>query len=309
MFATGTRPNLSPAVSVIAVEPPPIAVITSPVTGSTVSGAVTVAAIGSVDPRVTDQPKSMQLVVDGTPYGRATTCPIGTTLLHDCAASLPWFTGSLYGPHSIQVRLQTARTSVLSASTTLFVAARQAKLTVAEIHYAGVDYIKGTVTGPGFLGISGATVTVTVTPAGGAPRTLTITSGPGGTFVAPSPIKPTVNTRLEASVGPELGSATATDFVGVNAKLACSVPASIRHGVAATVTCKTPGLPDGTVATLWYSGKTGVHAAAHAKAKNGKVTLTLTIAKKWQRIRAWVVTAGNKKYVTSQTRAFKVHVL
>jgi hypothetical protein len=309
VLVTGDHYTLSPSVAVTAAEPTPTATILSPSYDSTVSGSVTVATSGSTAAAAFDQPKTMQLLVDGAPYGVPHPCPLGTTPQHGCTVLIPWQTGALYGPHLLQVRMQTATTSVLSAAQRVNVAARQATVTVGGLRYAGVDYVKGRVIGSNHAGIPGAAVTVTITQAGRPQSRLTLTTSADGTFATPSPLPLTVNTHLVAQVGVALSSASATNLVSVAPRITCAVPATIRHATKATVVCRVPGTPNGTIATLWYDGKSGLHAAAHARAKSGKVTLTFAIAKKAHRLQAWVVTNGNVKYVKGQSRPSKLHVV
>lgn len=87
----------------------PTAAVVSPTTGTEVAGFVTVTLAGNVDPAGGDSAKSLQLYVDGD-YKSWQSCASSTA----CTASMTWDTTALVGPHTLQARLVTAVTSVIS---------------------------------------------------------------------------------------------------------------------------------------------------------------------------------------------------
>jgi Bacterial Ig domain len=308
-FETDLSEAFSAELTVTVSNPPPTVTITSPQAGGSVTGITIVTATGALNPAEHDFPKDMQLIVDGAPYGKPFTCPLGQATLQSCAASFTWNTAGLLGQHNVQVRFDTVKTSALSAIQSVIVGPQPTTTSASLFSYQGSWYAKGTVVASPYHLVVGAVVTVILTPAGGKPAAFTATTGTDGVWVVKLAAAPTVNTTVTATVGPEYGSSVGVVRFRVNAPLTCKVPATIKHAVVSTVTCTVPGLPNGTAVTLTYDGKTGVHVAAHGKAKNGKVTIRFTIAKKSQRLQFWVTTASTTKFSPSQTRLFKVHVI
>ena len=83
---------------------PPSAAVTSPSAGAVVAGFVTVTATGQVDASVNDTTSALQLYVDGS-YAAQKSCP-GSS--RSCTQSFSWDTTSLYGSHSLTVKVKTA---------------------------------------------------------------------------------------------------------------------------------------------------------------------------------------------------------
>lgn len=122
-------------------------------------------------------------------------------------------------------------------------------------------------------GTAGAAVTVTFTPPVGASTQVTVTSDRSGHFVAVDPLHLLGNTAVLATVGPELGSASASQTLVVTVHISCSVPAKGVRGAHVVVTCTVPGLAHGSVATLHYSGPAGQRVVI-GKVKRGAVAFT-----------------------------------
>jgi hypothetical protein len=312
-FATDQNSALSPPITVTVFNPPPTASLTTRFYRP-VRGVVTVAGSGAIDPAEIDSPRTMQLVVDGAPYGTAVPCPLTASTLRRCSASFSWDSNGLLGAHNLQVRFDTVKTSVLSAITTVTVdpplsQPGQTHVTTTLLTYKGVLYAKGSASDNHNVPLPGARVVVVLSPYGGKPLTLTATTGTNGVYAVAVPMKLTVNTKVTARLGAELGSATASWMAGVTTHLSCAVPATMHHGVASSITCKAPGLLNGTKVTLSYADKTGFHWGPHANAKGGRVTIRFVDNKKAQRIHVWVTTASSPKYMSAIIGPVKVHVI
>ncbi|MDX6202962.1 MAG: hypothetical protein QOJ83_2462 [Frankiales bacterium] len=94
---------MSPAADV-QVGDPPAAQLSSPATGSTVTGVVSVVGVGSVDALQPDTVKTLQLLVDGSAAGSAA-CSGGSA----CRATFSWDSTGLSGQHSLQLKLTSTK--------------------------------------------------------------------------------------------------------------------------------------------------------------------------------------------------------
>jgi Bacterial Ig domain len=108
--------------------PLPSVTITSPAANSTVSGAVTVVATGSVDGTSGDTPQLMALFVDDRKVGPDEFCPAtGAT----CTLSFPWDASGLAGSHTVVVGFATDNYTVFSGPTVVTVTSPRPTVTVS----------------------------------------------------------------------------------------------------------------------------------------------------------------------------------
>jgi hypothetical protein len=307
-IATEQNGTVSAPITVTVLNPPPVAVITTPAAGASVSGFTTVTARGTVDATGGDRPQSLEFFVDGVSQG-ADGC--GATPI--CSASILWSTAGLVGAHNLQVKFTTKRTSVLSPVTTVDVAPVPTQLQLdgptllrrgAAGSVTGVLYLKsGSVAGS-------APVHVTFTPAGGQPMTVSVTTANGsGRFVAQDPLPVLVNTTVQVLAGPAYGASSAAETLWVSTPIGCVLPTKLKHGVSATVTCKAPLLPNGVVVRLHDIDK-GSHILATAKAKGGKVRFTFKLPHKRQfAIELWAATASSSRYGATNSPYYRIRAL
>jgi hypothetical protein len=109
-------------ISVNVTSAPPSSVVSSPASGSTVSGVVTVVTTGGVSPTQTDSPVSMQLLIDGTAFSAASPCTASPAVPHGCSVPYTWDTTGLFGAHTLQAKFVTHKgVIVLSAVSTVTV--------------------------------------------------------------------------------------------------------------------------------------------------------------------------------------------
>lgn len=106
-------------VTVTVNSPAPVAAVTSPLDGSTVSGVVTINGSGTIDPSQTDSPTSLTFYVDGVAL-IAKSC--AGTVGNVCTASTTWDSTGLSGTHALTVQFATADgLKVTSPATTVTV--------------------------------------------------------------------------------------------------------------------------------------------------------------------------------------------
>jgi hypothetical protein len=289
-------------------NPAPTVVITAPTSGSTVTGVTAVTATGTIDPGQTDHATDLRLVVDGV-VKATTACPADA---HTCSASFPWDTAGLVGPHDVQVRFDTMRTTVSSAPTTLVVAPRLTKIALAVASAGrpgGTAEIRGSlVAAADNSPIAGAVLRVTFTPVSGQPVTVPATTDAAGAFVATYPLPLASKTSVSVLAGPELGSSSATTVIPVSTPITCAVPAHAKHGKPVTVICSSPLLPNGTIVTLRDLDH-GTHVLGTAKAKKGKIRFTVTFPKKRQyRVTLWVTTGSSTLFSPTTSRSYRIWV-
>ena len=262
---------LSTGATVTVISPSPTVVITSPTVDSTVSGAVTVTADGTVDASQTDAAGVLQFLVDGTPQSLQIACPAGK----DCPASFTWATSGLSGAHTIGASFTTAKGRVIVANERVYVfSGTHVKLNpIAVLPYGHVASVKGTLTATANgKGIGSALVDVTFTPAVGAKHLLTVRTDGLGRFTAA--LKVAANTAV--SVTPRatayFGPSTTTGKILVTAAISCSAKVTVHQGALAAGVCKVPNLLKGTKVSLQY--KVGTHWVTIGSAKAGKAVVS-----------------------------------
>ncbi|MDX6242718.1 MAG: hypothetical protein QOE76_441 [Frankiales bacterium] len=103
VVSTGGSTAMSAATIVTVTSPAPTASVQSPAAGSQVAGFVPVIGFGAVDASQTDTPQALQLYVDGK-YNAQKSCSDEDA---GCTETFSWDTTSLYGSHSLQVRIRT----------------------------------------------------------------------------------------------------------------------------------------------------------------------------------------------------------
>lgn len=305
--------EFSNQVSVSVFNPPPTASIDVAVGGQTVRGVVTLTGHGTITPAESDSPVDLQLVVDGVPYGQPVPCQITPATTRSCTQPLPWDTTGLLGPHNVQVRFDTLRAHELSPVGRVTVLAPLSRpgetvLTVGGAYANGVLSARVDVHDAEENFLAGVPVSVTFTPAVGAPVTVQGTTDVHGVLFVGAQVKK-VNTKIVASLGPDYGSPQAVTTTSARIAVTCAVPATVHHAVKAHATCKMPGLANGTVITLYSGTVRSPHVLARAKAKSGKATFTFSIAKKAQRLTVWAVVPSTKAYLGASSRTSKLHVI
>jgi Bacterial Ig domain len=308
---------VSDPVDVVVVVDPPTATLKSPVEGATVSDFfATTIGRGSTDPRSADLPRSLQLVVDGVPYGSPTSCSFSAGDAHVCTLALGWDTSTATpGPHVLQVRLTTETTSTVSVPATVTVPSPTAQPLALTLDTTYALKRGGTakVTGHVVNAVTRApvpriTVGVTFTPAAGPAVTVDAVSGPGGAFVAVDPTPVATTTKVLARPVLVATPSSASAVVPVLAPITCTVPAKARHRHGAKMSCHVPYLPDGTVLKLYYQGR-GQHLLGSARAKNGTASFTATFTKPWQYpVQVWAVAPDSSVYAASISAVYKVRV-
>jgi hypothetical protein len=98
-------------------------------------------------------------------------------------------------------------------------------------------------------------------------------------------------------------------MIPVLTPISCVIPAKAKHGTHVTATCSAPLLPNGVAVTLRDLDR-GTHVLATAKAKNGKVRLTFTLAKKRQYpLAIWATTSSSKRYYTTSSHSYHIRAV
>ncbi len=120
VFHTTNDKSASDSNSVRLTTTPPVATISAPANGATVSGPVTIVTNGAINAAQKDTPASMQLLVDGQPTTAAQPC-VGTAAAPKaCSVPFGWDTTGLSGAHTLQASFRTQKGfSALSAKSTV----------------------------------------------------------------------------------------------------------------------------------------------------------------------------------------------
>jgi Bacterial Ig domain len=122
LFTTNGGKSASASQTILMTTTPPVASISAPATGSTVSGPVTIVTIGTVNGQQQDSPTSMQLLIDGTPTAAAQPCAGTAAAPRACSLPFGWDTTGLSGPHTLQAKFSTKKGfTALSPITTITV--------------------------------------------------------------------------------------------------------------------------------------------------------------------------------------------
>ena len=306
----------SQTVTITVVSPLPTVVVTGPLAGATVTGShVPVTAQGTIDPHQTfDFPLTIALAVDGTTVD-SEAC--GTASATTCATGLDWSTaGAALGAHSLVVTLTTTHGRVgssLPVVVTLALPQQQPVPTALSLalpgtyHRGAVGAARGSLTQvSGGVPIVGAAVAVTFTGPGGTPVTTSAVTDGQGRFVAVDPVRLAGSTAVLATVGADLGSASATQRLPVALQIVCSVPARAAHGTAVKVTCAVPGLTHGGVVALHDAGPRS-RGLLHGRAAGGFVTFVLD-APAAQRLSIWATTDTTRSFVASSSVRYGLRV-
>jgi hypothetical protein len=150
IVTTGAVTIISSAVNVTVNNPAPTVSITSPTSGDTVFGSVSVAVTGAVDTTLTDAPSKLLLSVDGgTP--QSVNCPApGPT--NSCTHSFTWDATGLTGSHSLTATIDT-NNAVQAVSTPVNVTVKNPAPVVAITSPAN----SGTVIGLTTVSVTGST--------------------------------------------------------------------------------------------------------------------------------------------------------
>ncbi|BEP13042.1 hypothetical protein acdb102_13530 [Acidothermaceae bacterium B102] len=210
---------------------PPTATVTAPAAGASVSGVVAVAATGVTDSRQSDNPATLQLLIDGAAVGTPTACPAAS---HTCSLPYSWDTTGLTGAHTVQSKLVTVKgVTALSAVTTVAVVS-PAPTAVITSPAAGSTVARGvTVT------VSG-TVDATQTDAP-ASMTLTVDGKPLGAAQACTPVP---SAPRSCQVG------FAWNTVGLTDKHILVATVTTLHGAVGTSVTTTVYVYGGTAVVL-----------------------------------------------------------
>ena len=121
----------------------PVSTITSPTSGGTVAGLVTITTTGDFDASDVSA-KSSQLVVDGTSYGLPKPC--SATAVDQCPTTFVWDASGLAGSHTLAIHLFSAQDPVGANSAAVTVAAVNPAPTVTITSPKPNEAVHGTVT-------------------------------------------------------------------------------------------------------------------------------------------------------------------
>jgi hypothetical protein len=249
----------SPPVTVTAVNPAPTVTVSAPTEGQVVRGPLSVTALGSVDLSQNDAPVSLQLLVDGVKYGVAAPCTVQVATAKTCAGSFTVPTAGASGAHSVQVTMATTVSSAASPviGYQVFTALRATLHKLAPVRGGKSVGISGQVSAvDGGAGVAGVTVKITLSPAVGKKRTLTVRTGPTGHFSVATKIS--VGTAISAFVAKSstMGTAYAVTKIAAYAPIRCKISRTLVHQNDDAGSCVVPLLPDKTSVALQYlSGK------------------------------------------------------
>ena len=246
----------SAPVTVTTVNPAPTVTVSAPTSGQVVKGAsLTVNAVGSVDLSQNDAPATLQLLVDGANYGLPAACTVQIGTAKTCAGSFTVPTAGLSGVHTVQVTMATTVSSAASPVVTydVFTAIKASLTRLLPIRGGRSVLISGHVrAAAGGAGVSGVKVTITLSPAVGKRRSLTVHTGSTGGFSIATKIA--VSTAISASVArtSDRGTAYALIKVAAYAPITCKVGKTLVHDRYDDGTCTVPLLPGGTKVSLQY---------------------------------------------------------
>jgi hypothetical protein len=300
----------STAVAVAAVNPQPTVTLTSPVAGAVAKGSLTVNAVGSVDLSQSDVPLSLQLLVDGVKYGLPQTCAVAVTTAKTCAGTFVVNQPTWSGQHTVQVTMTTSLTSA-SSSTVPYLVYTGLKATLAKVSTlrAGRSTaISGRVVAVnGDRPLAGALVKVTLSPAVGRKRTVTVRTGGTGHFSLATKIS--ANTTVAASIAKtaSTGSAYAVTRIAALAPISCKVSPTVVRGRFDAGTCTVAHLPGGTKVTLQYETHKRWHTLGAGTAAGASIPVSFTFnARGTYPMR--LVLGANKVYAATHGAPFTVRV-
>jgi len=237
----------------------PAVSITSPSSGATVQGTVTVQASGSVDSSQSDQVDYIELYVDGQ-YADTYDCSSGPDP-YSCAASFAWDTTGLSGQHALRVKLSTVNNqSALSPVVSVNVYSRtvvrpQALSVVTSGSTVSVrGYIRATADG---RGAGQVPVTVASAPVAGTSQTAHATTDSHGYFAVSFTVRTNTVFEIRTAATTWYGSSAGEAKQLVRARMTCKFSTShatvgkLDHG-----SCTVPALPAGVSGHLqsYYEG-------------------------------------------------------
>ena len=148
---------------------------------------------------------------------------------------------------------------------------------------------------------------MTFTGSTGAPVTVNATTDAAGHFAAVDPVRLASNTAVVATVGPDLGSTSASQTLRVAVRITCSVPAHVVHGTHVSVTCSARGLGFHSVVALHFAGPKS-HGVVYGKVVGGVVSFRFSQAKV-QRLAVWATTANTRSFAASSSARSWLQVL
>jgi hypothetical protein len=273
---------------------------------ATVPGLITVSATGTVA-GPGDSPVSMNLIVDGNPRTRPTSCPDPAAV--SCMLSFSWFSGLVVGPHTFAVSFTTSHLTVTSATEPANdYSQAEVHLSAAPVQAGLTTTVFGSLTAVGSHNfLAGVPVTLTIRPAYGTPLTLRLVTRSNGGFqlryhpIANATVEATALATITSSAA--MGSTTLT----VTAVPHCSVPHSLKAHALAHVVCSVAHLPNGTRVTMQFSSHKRWYTWATAVSTAGRVSLPVHWAQPrglWVR----VVVAADKVYGTTYGKPILVRV-
>jgi hypothetical protein len=145
------RTNIG-TVRIHVVSPGPTASISSPAGGATVSGPISIVTNGSVNAKLSDTPKSMQLLTDGKPLSAPQPCTGTASAPRACSLPFRWDTTGMSGAHTLQAKFLTRKgASALSPTVTVTVVSPPPKVVITSpsarstVHRTATIKVRGAV--------------------------------------------------------------------------------------------------------------------------------------------------------------------
>lgn len=225
----------------------PTVSITSPASGSTVEGTVSVSVSAATDPSQSDYPNFIDVYADSNSIARVY-CTYGDST---CSGSVNWDTTGLSGQHTLVAELTTYN-SVTATSATVTVnvySGTRIKLTSVSSATSGhQEVVHGVISAlSSHLAAPGVSLSVRYSPRTGASWSGTVKSGTAGDFSIR--FTPVVNgvLHLTSVASSGYGASSMAVHVSVHATALCNL--SSRHLVVGSVAvsrCEVKYLPSDT---------------------------------------------------------------
>jgi hypothetical protein len=298
----------STLLTVTATNPLPSVAVSQPTANQVVKGTLTIDAVGSVDASQSDRPLSMQVLVDGVKHGEPQPCVLATA--KTCTETFTIPTTGQSGTHTVQVSMATSLTTAVSPIVpyTVFATLR-ATLAKVKPQRAGRSVVlHGQVVAvDGGAGVGGVKVKITLSPAAGKKRALTVRTGASGKYSLTT--KLTANTAVVASVSAtHVSSAThASTRISAFAPIACKVSPTLVHRRFDAGQCTVPLLPDGTKVSLQYQSHKKWHVLAAGTTQGTSIPVSFTFPARGK-FPVRLVLGANKVYVATSGVPFTVTV-
>jgi hypothetical protein len=315
-YSNDSQQTTSAAVPVTVVSPPPTVAITSPATGSTVKGTVTVSASAATDPSQVDYPTRISFY-DGVNRISSIDCQGQQT----CQGSVAWPATGLTGAHTLTAQVSTNRSvSATSAPVAITVVTPLPTVAITSPRTGSAMRRKLTVRMAAATDLALDDYPTSITLMDGANRIGSVDcqgqpTCSGGLIWDTTGLRGRHTLRAVVSTNRDASATSAAVLVGQavrgHAHVSCRLStthARVRRRVRGT--CSIPGVPRGTTVQIKFRRPGGSYGVAVSGTVRTTGTFSFSLkGSKRSTYRLVIVVAANRKYLRTTSSIGTLHVV